>query len=203
MFVDMTVLGRDELHLQDLYIMPSVLLNDNSFNMEYATYVSREASFAPPSKRSKTGGWPHVQPTPEELAKAGFYYKPSAHSNDNTVCFLCSRNLDGWEEEDDPIQEHLKHAQDCGWAILASINAEQSFEVTNMEDPTGQNITEARRSTFAIGWPHESKRGWTCKSEKMVEAGWHFAPTPDSEDYVSCVYCKLSLDGWEPKDNAL
>ena len=56
-------------------------------------------------------------------------------------------------------------------------------------------------ATFMDLWPHESKRGWVCKTAAMVSAGWHFAPTLESDDFVSCAYCKLSLDGWEPKDN--
>ncbi|KIW24101.1 uncharacterized protein PV07_09835 [Cladophialophora immunda] len=168
--------------------------------MEYATYESRLATFEPPSKRSKLG-WPHKTPTPEELARAGFYYKPSSASNDNTICYLCERQLDGWEPDDDPAGEHLKHSGDCGWAILMSTGQDAQRDISTMEDPTGQLFADARRATFAVGWPHESKRGWRCKVEKMVEAGWHFAPIPESEDYVSCAFCKLSLDGWEPKDD--
>lgn len=168
--------------------------------MEYSTLEARLASFDPPSKRSKLG-WPHKTPTAEDLAKAGFYYKPLANSNDNAMCYLCDRSLDGWEPDDDPIQEHVTHSSDCGWAILMSLGQDDTMDVSNMEDPTGQLYADARRATFSIGWPHESKRGWTCKMEKMIEAGWHYAPTPESDDFVSCVHCKLSLDGWEPKDN--
>ena len=115
---------------------------------------------------------------------------------------MCDRSLDGWEDEDDPIQEHLKHSPSCAWAILMNITQDH-HDITTMEDPTHTTIADARRTTFADNWPHESKRGWTCKVERMVEAGWYFEPTPESEDFVSCAYCKLSLDGWEPKDNPL
>jgi len=170
--------------------------------MEYATLSARLASFEPPTKRSKAG-WPHKTPAAEDLAKAGFYYKPSSASNDNAICYLCDRALDGWEEDDDPVQEHIKHSSDCGWAIMMNIVQDATLDASSMEDPTSEQLTEARRTTFATGWPHESKRGWTCKTEKMVEAGWYFAPTVESEDFVSCAYCKLSLDGWEPKDDPL
>ncbi|KAJ9610725.1 hypothetical protein H2200_005502 [Cladophialophora chaetospira] len=168
--------------------------------MEYATIESRLATFEPPTKRSKLG-WPHKTPTPEDLARAGFYYKPSKASNDNTICYLCERQLGGWEPDDDPAEEHLKHSPECGWAILMNAAQEAKQDTENMEDPTGQLLTDARRATFAIGWPHESKRAWRCKTDKMVEAGWYFAPVAEGEDYVSCSYCKLSLDGWEPKDD--
>ncbi|KAF7846286.1 hypothetical protein BT93_L4666 [Corymbia citriodora subsp. variegata] len=173
--------------------------------MEYVTFEARVRSYAPPTKRSKLG-WPHKKPTPEALAKAGFFYKAPTAGNskakDNVQCFHCERQLDGWEAGDDPIQEHLQHGSDCAWAVLMALDAETDFDTSNMEDPTDTRLSDARRSTFdRIDWPHQNKRGWLCKVEKMVEAGWYFAPNAECEDYVSCVYCKLSLDGWEPKDN--
>lgn len=36
-----------------------------------------------------------------------------------------------------------------------------------IEDPTSASIVEARRATFAIGWPHDGKPGWVCQSEKV------------------------------------
>lgn len=37
----------------------------------------------------------------------------------------------------------------------------------------------------------------------MVEAGWAWDPNDESDDRdgVTCFYCNLSLDGWEPKDD--
>lgn len=37
----------------------------------------------------------------------------------------------------------------------------------------------------------------------MAEAGWHYSPTKDSDDFASCAYCELSLDGWEPTDDPM
>ena len=36
---------------------------------------------------------------------------------------------------------------------------------------------------------------------QMIEAGWCYDPSPEYDDGVTCCYCNLSLDGWEPKDN--
>lgn len=36
---------------------------------------------------------------------------------------------------------------------------------------------------------------------QLVEAGWCYDPSPEYDDGVTCFYCDLSLDGWEPKDN--
>lgn len=64
-------------------------------------------------------------------------------------------------------------------------------------------MADARKATFGDSWPHEHKKGWKCKTLKMVEGGWCYDPAPDVEDGVTCFYCGLSLDGWEPKDNPL
>lgn len=37
----------------------------------------------------------------------------------------------------------------------------------------------------------------------MAKAGWHFAPSAESPDSVECIYCKVALDGWEPKDDPI
>ena len=173
-----------------------------SAQMEFATKEARLKSFEPPTKRSKAG-WPHKSPTADAIATAGFYYTPHKIGEDNVKCFMCDAKLDGWEKDDDPVQEHLRHSPECGYAILMSLVQQPHFDTEAMEDPTSTAMEKARRSTFDLGWPHDSKRGWTCKTEKMVEAGWHFMPSSVSEDYASCAYCKLSLDGWEPKDNPL
>ncbi|CAG7924421.1 unnamed protein product [Penicillium olsonii] len=177
---------------------------------EMDTFAARLASFdivLKPDKRRSSGTktqkaitWPHQRPSPAELAHAGFYYKPYETNPDNTTCFECHRALDGWEEDDNPVTEHLKHAPDCGWAIMMDIH-QNSSNPASIEDPTSDRITQARLSTFGSAWPHDGKRGWVCQSEKMVEAGWYFCPTDESNDLASCVYCKLSLDGWEPKDD--
>ncbi|EPS25332.1 hypothetical protein PDE_00265 [Penicillium oxalicum 114-2] len=152
------------------------------------------------TKGSSVISWPHQSPSPAELAHAGFYYKPYETNPDNTTCFHCDRALDGWEEDDNPITEHLKHSPDCAWAIMMDIQ-QSSSNPTTIEDPNSERIVQARIGTFGTHWPHDGKRGWLCQSEKMVEAGWYFCPNDDSDDLASCAYCKLSLDGWEPKDD--
>ncbi|KAH0534121.1 hypothetical protein FGG08_007279 [Glutinoglossum americanum] len=174
-----------------------------SFSISYRLPRKSRASSAN-SKSQILLAWPHQRPSPEQLAQAGFYYRPSQESPDSVECFLCRKGLDGWEEDDNPIEEHLKHSADCGWAVNTCI--EQKSEEQKRDD-NGDHLSErmmaARRVTFADRWPHEGKKGWLCKITKMVEAGWYYCPTPDSDDFVSCAYCGLSLDGWEPKDNPM
>lgn len=102
-----------------------------------------------------------------QLARAGFFYQPTSSCPDNATCYLCRSSLDGWEEDDNPIEEHLKHAPTCGWAIAASI--EQNIEDGGpiLENPMSEDMQNARQMTFGTNWPHEGKRGWTCKTQKV------------------------------------
>ncbi|KAH7160957.1 hypothetical protein EDB81DRAFT_332977 [Dactylonectria macrodidyma] len=177
---------------------------------EYITYESRLASFHRSVKKRASGAngrgtknltWPHRTIAPASLARAGFFYNPSPASPDNATCFLCHKGLDGWEAGDDPLLEHLKHSPDCGWAIVAAIEAELGDHAK--EDPSQPYMKEARKATFAGRWPHDSKKAWKCKTKQLVDAGWKYTPTSDSDDMATCVYCQLALDGWEPADKPL
>ncbi|KAK5706395.1 hypothetical protein LTR97_001383 [Elasticomyces elasticus] len=147
----------------------------------------------------QTATWPHESPSIEDLAKAGFFYLPLPHNPDNTKCFSCAVKLDGWEASDNPLAEHLAHAPTCPWALCKSV----ALPLDNDDepiDPMSEAMVTARTSTF-VDWPHEGKRGWRCKVSKMAEAGWCHDPSPEDEDGVTCFYCDVSLDGWEPKDD--
>lgn len=82
---------------------------------------------------------------------------------------MCERDLDGWEEDDDPVKEHFNYSPDCGWAINVAIEQEIEEGARKDEDPMSARILEARKSTFGDKWPHEGKRGWTCKVQKVQE----------------------------------
>lgn len=81
------------------------------------------------------------------------------------VCFLCEKSLDGWEETDNPLEEHLKHSPTCGWAIMAAIEA--GFGNYGKVHPLDPAMIEARKATFAGRWPYESKKGFKCKTKKV------------------------------------
>ncbi|KAG4435833.1 hypothetical protein IFR05_008692 [Cadophora sp. M221] len=180
---------------------------------QYFTYDARLASFQntqPVAKRrasnastkaGKSLKWPHKFLSGDELAKAGFFYHPLQANPDNVACFLCHRSLDGWEEDDDPLAEHLKHSPECGWAIVATI--EKQDGLLSVEYPSSSTMIAARKATFADKWPHEGKKGWKCKVKQMVDAGWKYTPTPEYDDMATCAYCSLALDGWENSDKPM
>src|SRR5213080_2812261 len=124
-----------------------------------ARLASFEKSIPAPKRRGsnikghKSISWPHRTPSPKEvrcnlsglvfsltisqLAEAGLYYTPSASTPDNTTCFLCESELAGWEDDDEPVAEHLKLSSSCGWAIIKSIGQE-GHDTSTMEDPTSE-----------------------------------------------------------------
>ncbi|XP_044731945.1 baculoviral IAP repeat-containing protein 5-like [Chrysoperla carnea] len=55
----------------------------------------------------------------KNMAEAGFYLIASEDSEADAVeCFYCGKQLDGWEDSDDPWKEHYKHASYCDFAKL-------------------------------------------------------------------------------------
>ena len=161
----------------------------NSESMD--TFAARLASFDvahPATKRrtsnakgAKTLKWPHQNPSAsavssmptartradEQLAYAGFFYQPTSTSPDKATCFTCGSGVDGWDSDDDPVTEHLALCPYCSWAI--TLNVERQIEAGSgeLEDPTSEKMLQAREGTFGKKWPHDSKRGWVCKSQKV------------------------------------
>nr|POE62879.1 protein bir1 [Quercus suber] len=170
------------------------------------TYAARLATFQRPhqlsKRRASSSGGGRKKKNDNVLAQAGFFYRPGQDSPDNVQCYFCEVKLDGWEPEDDAVQEHLSHAPHCAWATCVSA-LKKDGEEEESRDPMSEAMVTARAFTFSVGegWIHENKRGWKCKINRMVDAGWVLDPGPDTEDGVTCMHCNLSLDGWEPKDD--
>ncbi|KAK4173709.1 hypothetical protein QBC36DRAFT_244874 [Triangularia setosa] len=168
-----------------------------SFQVAQASAKGRASSAS--SRGPKPLQWPHKTLSSVAFAKAGFFFEPYPQSPDNVVCFLCDKSLDGWEENDNPLEEHLKHSPTCGWAIMAAIEAGMgNYGKVHPLDPF---MVEARKATFAGRWPYETKKGFKCKTKKLVEAGWKYTPSREAEDMATCAYCQLALEGWESDDN--
>src|SRR5271156_4976474 len=114
--------------------------------------------------------WPHTKPSAEDLALAGFYYFPYEGADDNVCCFLCGKNMGGWEPTDDPLQEHLRGNKSCAFAVLRdllvkSMNGEDYGG--DFLDPKSEAMNALREETFGKWWPHDDKKGWNPKSKKV------------------------------------
>ncbi|NXG74971.1 BIRC5 protein, partial [Baryphthengus martii] len=65
--------------------------------------------------------WPFTENcacTPERMAAAGFVHCPSENSPDVARCFFCLKELEGWEPDDEPLEEHKKHSPGCAFLSL-------------------------------------------------------------------------------------
>lgn len=60
------------------------------------------------------------------MAEAGFYWTGTERENDTATCFVCGKTLDGWESEDDPWKEHLKHAPQCEFVKLGRVESDMT-----------------------------------------------------------------------------
>uniref|UniRef100_A0A8D9E2F6 Baculoviral IAP repeat-containing protein 5 n=1 Tax=Cacopsylla melanoneura TaxID=428564 RepID=A0A8D9E2F6_9HEMI len=72
--------------------------------------------------------WPfkHGSCTGEHMAYAGYY----CVQDDCAKCIYCVKELDGWEETDDPWEEHKSHKADCPFISL------------NIRDVTAMDISD-------------------------------------------------------------
>ncbi|KAF1845408.1 inhibitor of apoptosis repeat-containing protein [Cucurbitaria berberidis CBS 394.84] len=180
-----------------------------SLQARLATFESAtSAKSRRPSARSKKAGtkakpaWPLSSPSAQDLAYAGFVWRPTTASPDNVQCYFCNCQLDGWEESDVPAFEHLTHSPSCGYAVVACIRLRNGDPGRTEEDPTSEAMVAARRDTFGDLWPLDSNEGYPAV-DQMVNAGWYYDPADGTADGVTCAYCSLSLDAWDAGDNPM
>ncbi|XP_015674381.1 baculoviral IAP repeat-containing protein 5 [Protobothrops mucrosquamatus] len=56
--------------------------------------------------------------TAVRMADAGFIHCPVENASDVAQCFICFKELEGWEPDDDPMEEHRKHSPKCAFLAL-------------------------------------------------------------------------------------
>ncbi|KIM44445.1 hypothetical protein M413DRAFT_442427 [Hebeloma cylindrosporum] len=170
-----------------------------------------------PEKPSSTTTlkWPHpsdFQANPETLAEAGFFYDPSYDDPDNVTCFICDKQLGGWEENDDPFLIHWnKCGQTCCWAsvrcgLLMDVDHSGRFiSADKTRLPAHKSMERARLETFSAGkgWIHDKAKGHGANSKTMASAGFVYTPQHSGDDLATCLYCNTSLSGWDEGDDPL
>ncbi|XP_069849367.1 baculoviral IAP repeat-containing protein 5 isoform X1 [Dipodomys merriami] len=62
-------------------------------------------------------------PFSPQMAEAGFIHCPTENEPDLAQCFFCLKELEGWEPDDNPIEEHKKHSSGC-----AFLSVKKQFE---------------------------------------------------------------------------
>ncbi|KAI0292913.1 inhibitor of apoptosis repeat-containing protein [Russula brevipes] len=167
------------------------------------------------SKRTVSIKWPHPAhflATPDTLTEAGFFYNPARGTPDNVECFFCGKCLDGWEEKDDPFAIHWDKCRDsCAWAVVRcglseDVDRKGNFAFNHpSRQPDGKPMEKARLATFRLNesWPHDRVKGHGAHSTKMAKAGFAFTPQTPGDDTGTCLYCRISLSGWDEDDDPL
>ncbi|GAB6022082.1 Baculoviral IAP repeat-containing protein 5 [Chamberlinius hualienensis] len=65
--------------------------------------------------------WPFEEDcncTSQKMAEAGFYHCRDDHAPDLVCCFVCLKELEGWEPDDKPWDEHKSHCPKCPFVLL-------------------------------------------------------------------------------------
>uniref|UniRef100_A0A8C3S3T9 BIRC5 n=1 Tax=Chelydra serpentina TaxID=8475 RepID=A0A8C3S3T9_CHESE len=74
--------------------------------------------------------------TPEQMAAAGFIHCPSENGPDVVQCFCCFKELEGWEPDDDPIDDPV----DLTLQEFKKLNKERMRNVIKKQ--ISQKVTE-------------------------------------------------------------
>ncbi|KAM9674465.1 baculoviral IAP repeat-containing protein 5-like [Dama dama] len=67
--------------------------------------------------------------SPLQMAVAGFIHCPTENEPDLAQCFFCFKELEGWEPDDDPTEEHKKHSSGC-----AFLSVKKQFEELTLSE---------------------------------------------------------------------
>ncbi|KIJ09077.1 hypothetical protein PAXINDRAFT_17833 [Paxillus involutus ATCC 200175] len=158
--------------------------------------------------------WPHppdFKANANTLAEAGFYFDPSWDDRDSVACFICGKELSDWDADDDPFEIHYTKCQNsCVWAVVRcglaeDLDDEGNFTFANKTRlPSSKAMERARLGTFGEDWwPHDGEADHGATSVKMARAGFVYTPQVAGDDTVTCLYCNLSLGGWEKDDDPI
>lgn len=186
----------------------------NTSDWDYTLYENRLRTF--------NSGWPCTFITPHQMAKAGFFY---TNKKDRVKCMFCSKELDLWEPNDDPVIEHKQASPRCPFFIKSQaydicgpfesnnplltsnkhvIKVRQFLTtmsvVPNMVVPPinkGLTTIESRLKSFEL---FKHKRKLHQDIFTLCESGLFYIGDGHN-DKMLCFCCNQGLKDWEPKDD--
>lgn len=75
------------------------------------------------------------------MARAGFYHCNIKGEKDTVRCFVCFECLEGWDEDDDPFEEHFRTQPQC---LFAKLKTEQGLltirQWTQIQNERNKNL---------------------------------------------------------------
>lgn len=154
--------------------------------------------------------WPYKTPSPEFMARLGFYFTPTRRLRDRVTCVCCKKVQSTWKNVKDPSQHHLKKNPTCHFSLMhryiSQRTSDPDFEWSSarpFDDPLSTEATQIRMETFGANWPYDNIDGANPTSRKMVDAGFMYYPQDKEDDLAICIYCGVSLEGWEHDDDPM
>ena len=174
-------------------------------------------------RRLSFRGWPLSNPSPEALARAGFFFLDRL---DLVECAFCGTQLGCWQAEDDPMEEHRRRCPLCplvreqenaaagsGRGRPGSLPSQPAGrdETGRHHVPGSRDVSSALSREAQVGpevpnmvtedsrlrtfqhWPE----GAHIHPELLASAGLFYT---GCEDRVQCFQCGVILGMWEPDD---
>ena len=133
--------------------------------------------------------WPsHAAVSPQDLARAGFFYTGNA---DRVQCAFCHHVFRNWEPGDNPTFEHKRHFPRCPFVLGDVENVPISYE-TRLQ---GMKDEEHRLMTFTR-WPKD----FAIAPQNLARAGFFYTGT---DDQVQCAFCEKTLMNWDHGDDPM
>lgn len=80
------------------------------------------------------------RPNSKSLAEAGFLYQPRYHGDDRVVCAYCHCALDSWDQQDDPIEEHLSNVSSYCYFLDKYVERKQGLSKRVEKSPFDESI---------------------------------------------------------------
>lgn len=143
--------------------------------------------------------WPHSFITPEDLAKVGFYHKPSSY--DLVVCHFCKIEISRFEEGDVALAEHVRWSPNC--PLLRRRQTENvpldRDELNRLLPPVSYDVCGSNNSTGIL---HPDAQAEESSSEvELEEAPRRHQPIPlikhpDYPMYALEVNRMRTFDDW-------
>lgn len=90
------------------------------------------------------------------MSEAGFYFSGNERDPDSATCFFCYKQLDNWEENDDPFKEHRKHSPQCAFIQLNRPES-QLLVSENLELLNKFGLNKLREKNEALEWELNKK----------------------------------------------
>lgn len=125
-----------------------------------------------PENRIRTySNWPLTSPTPQDLARAGFYY---FDIGDQVKCAFCGGIIGQWEANDSPQQEHQKFFPNCP-IVRQQEEQQEEIGIQRVRTPKSPEFSTLESRTRSFSTWDSSVQNPTI----LAQAGFFYLGTSD------------------------